>query len=443
MLPESTTVLIVGAGPAGLCCAVSLLAHGVKPADITVVDAQPAGLNLSRAIVIHAQTLEDLASIGAAEPIVARGFHSKYMRIQAQTTVLARANFPSLESYTQFPYALLISQADTEQLLLEKLKKQGVVIHRPCKVTDMHGSDDGLRVAFEGGEVMRARFVVGADGSRSTIRKLANIPFRDPSTGKDPHGQSQVETTEPYGFNSFAPLIIADVYLAGHIPPSVSLTDLNTFMSQYGYLLVAPLPAALDDPEGRTIFRLSCAAEPGAKEITKARLQQVLKASIGLPDEQTPIIDTILWSSTFRVKSAVADKFFQRLAGGVVALVGDAAHVHSPAGGQGMNLGLRDAVRLGEILADITRFDNTDATVSAKRAYIAERLGAFSDERRSMAIEVIKMTKLLTWMTGLQSVFARTARNIIWWLMGRTSLVNNGFAWRLSGLRPGTKAKQQ
>lgn len=190
MLPESTTVLIVGAGPAGLCCAVSLLAHGVKPADITVVDAQPAGLNLSRAIVIHAQTLEvsycpltawqetsqtiiqDLASIGAAEPIVARGFHSKYMRIQAQTTVLARANFPSLESYTQFPYALLISQADTEQLLLEKLKKQGVVIHRPCKVTDMHGSDDGLRVAFEGGEVMRARFVVGADGSRSTVRPV-------------------------------------------------------------------------------------------------------------------------------------------------------------------------------------------------------------------------------------------------------------------------------
>lgn len=229
------------------------------------------------------------------------------------------------------------------------------------------------------------------------------------------------------------PLVIADVHLTGHVPPSISPTDLATFLGPMGFLLLVPLPALADDPHGRTVYRLSCPAEPGAKEITKERLQAVLEASFGLPKEDTPIIDNILWASRFRVRSATADTFYTRIGGGVVALVGDAAHVHSPAGGQGMNLGLRDAIALGEALADI--LSKEKLALFAKKTYANQRLEEYSRERRAMALRVIKMTKVLTWATGLESNAARKARDAVWWLMGRTTFVNNQLAWSFSGLK--------
>lgn len=231
------------------------------------------------------------------------------------------------------------------------------------------------------------------------------------------------------------PLVIADVHLAGHIPDCINSTDLATFLGPLGFLLLVPLPALADDPHGRTVYRLSCPAEPGKREVTKERLQTVINAAFGLPKDEMPIIDNIIWASRFRVRSATADTFWTRVGGGIVALVGDAAHVHSPAGGQGMNLGIRDAIGLGEAIADIMSKDRL--AIFAKKEYATQRLDKFSNERRAMALRVIKMTKVLTWATGLEGDNARLARDWVWWFMGRTTFVNNQLAWSLSGLKIG------
>lgn len=207
-------------------------------------------------------------------------------------------------------------------------------------------------------------------------------------------------------------------------------------MGPLGFLLLVPLPPALDDPERKVIYRISCPVEPGAKEVTKERLQKVLNVSLGLPESQIPQVETILWSSRFRIRSAVADQFYQFLGGGVVTIVGDAAHVHSPAGGQGMNLGIRDAISLGGVLSDIMKNDKLNGpSASAKKEYAMQRLAAFSKERRDMAMAVIKMTKVMTWLTNLESPYARKMRNTVWWFMGKGSGVSNKVALRLSGLQ--------
>lgn len=162
-----------------------------------------------------------------------------------------------------------------------------------------------------------------------------------------------------------------------------------------------------------------------------------MDAALGLPKEETPKVDTIISTSRFRVRSAVADKFYQYLGGGVVTIVGDAAHVHSPAGGQGMNLGLRDAIDLGHTLATIIKYEtSSQASPTVKQAFAEKSLERFSAKRRDLAMGVIKLTKVMTWATGLKSTPARKARNGVWSLLGRSSSVPNRFALRLSGLEP-------
>ncbi|EMD38042.1 hypothetical protein CERSUDRAFT_48278 [Gelatoporia subvermispora B] len=444
ILPTFTNVLIVGTGPAGLACAISLAVNGYK--DVTIVDARPSGRTLSRAIVIHAQTLEELDTVGCADTLNTRGLHAKYMTVRAQKTLLAKANFPSLAPRTRFPWALLISQAETEDILDQRMNELGIKILRPYNVTGMKTVEGGMQVQFESGEIIKARYVIGADGSRSTIRQLAGIPFRDPLTDQEPYVERPkgVETTKQLEKRLGKELVIADVHLSGPIPPEVNTEELSVFLSTLQFLLLVPLPALKDDPNGKTVYRMSCPAEPGSLEVTLPRLQTVLDSALGhLPAHQKPRVEKIIWSSNFRVKSAVADRFFTRIGDGVVALIGDAGHVHSPAGGQGMNLGIRDAIQLGRTLADILkREQNGTALAHAQRAYALQRLEQFSEERRKMAIQVIKMTKVMTWATGLETLPAQKARDVVWWLMGRGSFVNNRLALRLSGLQAGEQTRQ-
>jgi 2-polyprenyl-6-methoxyphenol hydroxylase-like FAD-dependent oxidoreductase len=360
------------------------------------------------------------------------------MYISARDTNLAKVNFAGLTRVTKYPYAALISQSETEEVLQKRLEELGVTILRPYSVSDIKESPSGIEVTFNDGSVTTTRYLVGADGSRSTVRRLARIPFRDPKTGAELTAYSGNTTVEPVKQGKKAkttgfPLIIADAYMT--IPSDahhVSLKDMSVFLGNLGFLLLAPLPPAPDDPEKRPIYRLSCAPEPGVPEktINQSWLQSMVDSTIGFTKTGGCKVESVIWSSSFVAQSATADTFTKSFGKGTIVLIGDAAHIHSPAGGQGMNLGLRDAAQLGRILSQLLK-----ESKPAAPGVVDSRLAAFGKRRRGLATEVIKMTKVITWATGLKAPASRKTRNAVWWLIGRTKKANTGIALKLSGVK--------
>lgn len=191
-LPDHITVLIIGAGPTGLAAALSLLHHGFH--DFLIVDAQPQGENISRAVIIHAATLEvchlhcstssclshaqALDTIGCGDDIVSQGIKSTSFNIGSRSTSLATPHIESLASYTRHPYILVVTQNVAERTLEKKLASLGVNIHRPLKVVRLNRNAESsllTDVTFEDGSVITTAYVIGADGARSVVRTSALI----------------------------------------------------------------------------------------------------------------------------------------------------------------------------------------------------------------------------------------------------------------------------
>lgn len=248
------------------------------------------------------------------------------------------------------------------------------------------------------------------------MRALSGIGFKDPGTGEDPHSDSVRNAS-----HKEKPLAIADVHFVDDVLPSLS--D-KVYLGPRGLFLFF----RLSNPSvHKPIYRLACLMEPGTKDITKDVLQNAFQIGLELPRNQTPIIESVIFSSTFHVRFAVADQLYKSIEGGIIALVGDAAHIHSPAGGQGMNLGIRDAIDLGRILANILS--------DPMRSNALEVLERYSTERRSLALQTIKMTKALTRFVLVENVLIRKVRNMIMWVLGRLPGSGGRLAYHLSGLR--------
>ncbi|MCW3843568.1 FAD-dependent monooxygenase, partial [Micromonospora yasonensis] len=294
MLPERTDVLVVGAGPTGLAAAVALAGHGVTA---TVVDRLTAPPVTSRAAVVHAGTLEVLDRIGAAAPLVARGLPSARFTVRDRDRVLFTVPFDRLPS--RYPYALMVSQSETEAVLADRLAALGGRVLRPYQLTGLALDDAGATARFAGGETVRARWVIGADGMHSAVRELAGIDFGAPA---DP-GES---------------FLLADVRVDSALPRGETVL----FLARQGPLVWAPLPDG--------VVRLVAAVADAPRDPDAARFQALLdeRGPARRPDRVTEL----LWTSRFRVHHRIAGAY----RAGRVLLAGDAAHVHSPAGGQGM-----------------------------------------------------------------------------------------------------------
>lgn len=378
MTTSTTDVLIVGAGPAGLTAAVALTQRGHA---VTVVDSQAEGANTSRAAVVLPHTLELLEPYGVTPDLVARGLHTPTFAIRDRDALLIAVPFSELPS--EYPYTLMISQADTEALLLKRLENLGGQVMRPATVTRIEQDADGVLATIDSGPQIRASYLIGADGMHSTIREQAAISF----TG----------STYP---ESFA---LADVRLSGGVPAD----EVILYFSPAGLLVVAPLPDGL--------FRIVATVEEAPQHPDAAFVQRLL-------DERGPAarpvtVEDVVWGSRFRVHHRVADTFRN----GRVLLAGDAGHVHSPAGGQGMNLGIEDAVVGSEALSEVLN----GAPDTLLDEYAAARL----DTARSIVALADRLTRVAT-----LSARRRPFRNTVMRIVGKVPAVRKALAWRLSGL---------
>jgi 2-polyprenyl-6-methoxyphenol hydroxylase-like FAD-dependent oxidoreductase len=373
-----TDVLVVGAGPSGLTLAASLVKRGIST---TVVDRQAAGANTSRAAVVNARTLEVLDDLDVSRRLVKEGMLAPRFTIRDGRRTLIPVDFSVLP--TDYPYSLMVPQATTERLLLDRLTELGGSVIRPKTLASVTKDDDGVTATFEDGDVIRARYVVGADGIHSTVRDAAGIGFEG--------GVYEESFT------------LADVQLTGEVPAD----EVILFWAKAGLTVVAPLPG--------DIFRIVAPVAEAPEEPSMAFIQQILDDR-GLGAGRMVVTD-VIWGSRFRIHHRVADTY----RAGRLLLTGDAAHVHSPAGGQGMNLGIQDAVALADALARV--LGGVPDTV----------LDDYSEARRPIAQQVVEMTDRLTRLATLPRA-ARPIRNAAIGVVGRIPAVQRALAMRLSGL---------
>ncbi|KAG8214365.1 hypothetical protein J3R82DRAFT_9354 [Butyriboletus roseoflavus] len=359
----------------------------------------------------------------------------------------------SLKSYTQHPYILVITQNVTERALEKKLASSGVIVHRPLKVVGLRRNADSPQssdVTFEDGRVITAKYVIGADGARSAVRTMAGIGFSDPTKAKEEED------------NNLAQMILADVTF-DNINAADAASGIT--LSPNGFFISCPLPSSFNDSlsaEGRVsiserVYRIGCGVPLEEGEIPHSPPKEYIQSLVDRfgpyllasdpavnPSPKPTCIKDIVWTSRFRNRASIADTPFTRLGpgepgeGGVILLIGDAAHIHSPAGGQGMNLGMRDAIFLGEALTKHIHATETQG-ISEADAILRE----FATVRHARALEVIQFTKGILSIEGMKyreriswwcPIDSATVRAWVLWVVGSIPFIQRKMAWEMSGL---------
>ncbi|MGH3692539.1 MAG: FAD-dependent monooxygenase [Pseudonocardiaceae bacterium] len=343
-------VLIVGAGPTGVTLGIELRRRGVA---CRVVDRLAGPVTASRSFTLHARTLELFEMVGIAESFLERGLRAVSMDYHFKgTTQPARLDFSRLPS--RYPFTLVISQNVTEQVLRDQLTALATPVEWDTELRSLSQAPDGrltaLLVHRPSGreETVRTRWLVGADGVQSTVRAQLGIPYEgDEYTGMQ--------------------MRMIDVPLRGF-----PLEDdrIHYFISTARLLLVTKLPGA-----NYRVLISDVQATPSA-ETARSAFQDVLdehfcgSVSLGEPE----------WASVFRIWKRVTPRYRH----GSVLLAGDAAHCHSPAGGQGMNVCIQDAFNLGWKLALVCAGQAGESL-----------LDTYEPERRPIAQQVIEGTNAL------------------------------------------------
>jgi 2-polyprenyl-6-methoxyphenol hydroxylase-like FAD-dependent oxidoreductase len=325
-LEKQLGVLIVGAGPTGLTLAAQMHALG---ATVRIVDHRLDRVHESRALAVQPRTLEVLRTLGISEKLVERGNDAVQLRLHFGERVVPIRVFDVGFEDTTYPFLLFVSQAVTEETLNEHLAEGGIKVERGVELVDFSTAEQPItcRLRHQDGstEELRPNYLVGCDGAQSSVRHGAGIPFEG---GRYPH--------------TFA---LGDLEVDGELEHNAA----HAFFGAPGMLFFFPLgrPASWRMIGMRPTVPRANEDERGPVEPSLPDLQSIADA---FTDGRLRLRDPV-WLTYFRLHHRHAARY----RAGRVFLAGDAAHVHSPAGAQGMNTGIQDAWNLGWKLALVER----------------------------------------------------------------------------------------
>ena len=342
-------VVVVGAGPAGLVAAAELARRGVR---VRVIDKLAQPTDQSRAIAVHARSLDMFDRMGIVDEMVSTGIKATAMQLYAGHSRLFRIPLGGVDS--AFPFTLTTAQTETERVLGDHLQSLGVIVERGVELVAL-AQDDGaaeLTVRHDDGstEQVSTSWVIGADGAHSTVRKVVGTKL--------------------------AGSFVGERFLLGDVDAEhgLDLDSMHTFFAPDGPVVVLPM---LD---GRMRFLAEVHDAPGTPmnmHPTQDELQAILDRRIG----GIRVVRSH-WLTSFEIHHARVPAYRW----GRVFLAGDAAHIHSPAGGQGMNTGMQDAFNLAWKLAAVVNGQAGDTLLDsyeAERIPVADSVIAFTDRLTS------------------------------------------------------------
>ncbi len=377
-----TDVLIVGAGPVGLFLANECARRGLK---WRLIEANSTQSEHSKALAIFPRTLEIFDMAGLIDPFLEKANRVTSVAVMTHERTVAHMRFAPEES--PYPFVAMVPQDITEKLLVEALRRKGGDVEYETRFVSAAEQGDRVDVTLDHkGEaiMLTASFVVGCDGAHSAVRHLLNLPFEGAEYN-----------------DSF---ILADVETNETLPSD----ELQLCPSELGPVAIFPMSATR-----RRVIAIVDKTEGDAPSLELVQRIVAERAPDGFE------VRALRWSTYFRIHHRQA----ARLRVGRMFVAGDAAHIHSPFGGQGMNTGLHDVWNLAWKLDLFLHGRGNE-----------ELLDSYSAERRPVIKNVVETTDFMTKALGSPSKLAQTLRNAIIPMVSRLAPLQHAFVQRLSEL---------
>ena len=334
---QHTKVLISGAGPSGLMMAAQLLRYGIQP---VIIDNKQGPTTQSKALAVQARSMEIYRQMGVIDKVLTDGRPSNGVQFNMDGKQKATLSLKNLgDGQTPYPYVFVYQQSKNEHLLLDFLTYNCCPVYWNTSLVSLSQSPDGVTANIkndEGEYALKCDWVIGADGAHSVVRKQIQAAFKG-------------DTYQQYFF-------LADAEINAGF-----LTDdhIQIYLGQTGFSGFFPMP------EEKT-YRVIGNVLPEFEQKEDLQMKDVLPSL----EEKTHVsvnIEHINWFTGYKLHHRMAEKFRE----GRCFLIGDAAHIHSPAGGQGMNTGLQDAYNLAWKLAGVV---NGQLQSQILDSYAAERM---------------------------------------------------------------------
>ncbi len=363
-------VLVVGAGPVGLTAAHELARQGVR---VRLVDAAPGPAVTSRALATHARTLETYDQMGVLDRLLPRGRRVEHFTLHQNGRRLVRFDTDYSHLPTRFPFTLMVDQVVTEEVLRTAAAGHGVSVEWGVRLEEFEdrGDEVDVRLSHQDGrtEELTADWLVGCDGGHSTVRKQLGL-------------QLVGDSNETW--------LIADAVVDCDLPPD----SIHWLRTPAGTVMMVPFP----DPGKWRLLDTADASYDGDDEAIARRFAAKIEAGTGRP----ATVAAPSWVSVFTIQQ----RMIPTMRSGRCFVAGDAAHVHSPASGQGMNTGVQDAVNLAWKLAAVIQ-----------GAAAETLLDSYGEERVPVGVTLLRSTRMATALVQLRNRYAAAALRAVFTLV--------------------------